>query len=123
MNAVFRKGEAITKLENYAEIVVLHLTLLVCYPQAQEAQHWKAELDAFKGILRRYNTSKTKKDNFKKEDIIDALGSVIETNEGKDYVANDMMGARKGYAVDYNEIDWSKVEASIKDFARDVLRH
>ena len=123
MNAAFRKGEAITKLENYAEIIVLQLTLLVCYPQAQEIQHWNAELEAFKGILRRYNNSKTKKDNFKKEDILDALSSVIETNAGKDYVANDIMGARKGYAIDYNEIDWSKVEASMQEFAKDVLSH
>lgn len=122
MNAAFRKGEAITKLENYAEIIVLHLTLLVCYPQAQEGQHWKAELEAFKGILKRYNNSKTKRDNFKKEDIVEALCNVIETNEAKDYVANDMMGARKGYAVDYNEIDWSRVEAAIDAFAKEIVQ-
>jgi hypothetical protein len=122
MNAAFRKSEAFARLENYAEVIVLHLTLIVCYPKAQEVKYWEIELEAFKGVLQRYNKSKTKKDNFNSDDIIDALTSIIDSNEGRDYIANDIMGARKGYAIDSHDIDWNQVEQAIKTFSKNVLR-
>ena len=85
MNAAFRKSEAFARLENYAEVIVLHLTLIICYPDSQEVSHWHAELKAFQGILQRYNNSKTKRDNFKVDDIMETLKAVIQNNDGRDY--------------------------------------
>ncbi|MBN4077440.1 hypothetical protein JYT19_00855 [Sulfobacillus acidophilus] len=122
MKSVFKRGEAITRLEHYADVIVLHLTLLICFPKAQEISHWQQELNAFKGVLQRYNNSKSKKGhNYSVEDIETALLEVIEDNEGKDYIANDIMGTKKGMDIDSHNIDWEDVEKSISSFAQAVL--
>ena len=122
MNAAFRRGEAITRLENYSDVIVLHLTLLVCFPDNQEVNHWKKEINAFVGIMKRYNKSKSPKGtNFDKKDIVRTLSDVISTNDGKDYIANDIMGQKKGMSIDSHEIDWTAVDEKIDDFALAVL--
>ena len=123
MNAAFRRGEAITRLENYSDVIVLHLTLLVCFPDNQEVNHWKKEMNAFRGIISRYNKSKSPKgSNFEVKDIIRALEDVIATNDGKDYIANDIMGQKKGLTIDSHEIDWNAVQRAIEDFAESIFQ-
>lgn len=57
MNATFRRGEALTRLENYAHVIVEHLALVVWYSDSPAKNHWDIELDA-----------------------------LIDTNEDRDYV-------------------------------------
>ena len=47
--------------------------------------HWKKEINAFKGILKRYDKVKSKaKHNFTAEDISRALNEVIEDNDDRE---------------------------------------
>ena len=123
MNAAFRRGEAITRLESYSEVIVLHLTLVTLFPDSQDVTHWNAELDAFKGLLRRYDNSKTKSGhNFSPEDVERALLDVLEGNRGKDYIIQDVMGVKKGMIVDYTQVDWGSVEKSISAFSQSLFK-
>jgi hypothetical protein len=122
MNAAFRRGEAFTRLENYAEVIVLHLTLIILFPESPDVAHWKTELEAFRGVLRRYDNAKTKSGhNFSQEDIARTLRDVIEFNEGKDYIIHDVMGVRKGLTIDYTQVAWQAVERAIEDFSHSVV--
>lgn len=122
MNAAFGRGKAIVRLEHYADVIVLHLTLLTCFPESQDVSHSQKEIKAFQGTIRRYDNAKgSRKHNFKKEDIIESLLEVIETGEGRDYIASDIMGRKKGLAIDVHDIAWDKVRESIAEFAKNVL--
>jgi hypothetical protein len=123
MNAAFRRGEAITRLESYSEVIVLHLTLVTLFPESRDVAHWDAELDAFRGLLRRYDKSKTKSGhNFSSEDVERALLEVLEGNRGKDYIIQDIMGVKKGMIIDYTQVDWSGVEKSISLFSKSLFQ-
>ena len=123
MNAAFRRGEAITRLESYAEVIVLHITMLVCFPDNQEVNHWKKELNAFCGRLRRFNKSKARHPNFKRDIIVETLADVIDSNEGKDYIVNGIIGGQKGLSIEYTDVDWDAVENKITDFADAVMEN
>ena len=122
MNAAFRRGEAFTRLENYSSVIVLYLTLISIFPDSPDQNHWRKELDAFKGVLRRYNSAKSKSGtNFTKEDIVRALSEEIDDAEKKDYLANDIIGTQKGLAIDSHAIDWMKLDGMIAAFAASVV--
>ncbi len=122
MNAAFRRGEAITRLESYSEVIVLHLTLITLFPDSRDLTHWTAELEAFAGVLRRYDKAKTKaKHNFSPEDVERALLDVLEGNRGKDYIIQDVMGVKKGIVLDYTQVDWGKVEKAITLFSKNLF--
>ncbi len=61
--AVFRRGEAITRLENYAPVVLEHLALLTWFASNPASKHWAMELRAFKTAWQRYSTGKGNKSN------------------------------------------------------------
>jgi hypothetical protein len=62
--AAFRKGEAISRLENYAYVIVEHLALVTWFPTPGALSHWNIELAAFSKALLRYDTGKGVKHNF-----------------------------------------------------------
>ena len=122
MNAAYSRGEAFVRLEHYAGVIVLYLALVAFFPDAQEVEHWKAEIRAFRSTIQRYDNAKgSRKHNFKPSDIVETLVDVMATNDQRDYIANDIMAQRKGLAVDAQSLDWTKVERSIQEFAKDLF--
>lgn len=121
MNAAFNRGKAISKIEGYAEIIVVHLTLLVCFPSSQDIPHWKNEVENFKNILRNYHRGKKGRKNFKPGDIKESLEDIIKYDEDKENIINDIIGIKKGMPLDYTTVDWVSIEKSIDVFEEDVL--
>jgi len=112
--AAFRKGEAISRLENYAYVIVEHLALVTWFPTHGALSHWNIELAAFSKALLRYDTGKGVKHNFSKEIIVDVLTSTIETNEEKDYL---LIGVESHGVPLPETVDWEALSARISAFA------
>ncbi len=117
--AAFRRGEAITRLENYATVIVEHLALTAWYPGHPAFPHWQAELNAFCTTMRRFNTAKKSKGNYTFEIIVDALMEILMSNEDKDYL---LIGVESHGVVLAPEPDWTELNKSIENFANKVLR-
>ncbi len=117
--AVFRRGEAITRLENYAHVIVEHLALVTWYPRNSATKRWKNEINAFLKSLERYNTAKGKKNNFTTHLTVDALRDTIATNEEKDYL---LIGVESHGVKLPKEPDCKILDNSIKDFAKHLLK-
>lgn len=118
--AAFRRGEALTRLENYAPVIVEHLALAAWYPSHPANSHWKVELAAFKKTIIRYNTSKGKKPNFTRELVIDALQPFIDTDEERDYL---LIGV-ESHGVTLNEHpNWADLQTAIEKFAAEIAKN
>ncbi len=116
--AAFRRGEAITRLENYAHVLVEHLALVTWYPAHTAHQHWQAELAAFRKALQRYNTGKGSKSNFTLEIVIETLMDVLATHEEQDYL---LIGVEAHGVALPSEPDWQASHSKIQEFARQVV--
>ncbi|HXW53995.1 MAG TPA: hypothetical protein VEL47_07810 [Myxococcota bacterium] len=117
--AAFRRGEAITRLENYAPVIVEHLALVTWYPNHSPAKHWQSELDAFTKALTRYNTGKGNKHNFTAEIIVETLMDVLSTNEERDYV---LIGVESHGVVIPDQPDWDGLDKKLREFALNVVK-
>ena len=118
MNAAFRRGEAITRLENYACVILEHLALATWFPEHSARNHWDIELKAFNIGLTRYNKGKGRKPNYTTTIIVDTLTDFIETNDEKDYLLVDIES--HGVKAPENP-DWKALKHAINSFAEDVV--
>ena len=118
MNAAFRRGEAVTRLENYACVILEHLALVTWFPDNSAKNHWDVELKAFKKALIRYNSSKGKKPNYTTALIVDTLSDFYETNDDKDYLLVDI----ESHGVKAPEDpDWKSFDQAVANFAKGVV--
>ena len=117
--AAFGRGEAITKLENYAQVIVEHLALLAWYPDNPAKTHWEVEVRAFRTTLKRYDKGKKRAHNFAVDDIVETLEEQYLDNDGKDGV----LIAIEGHGVQApREPDWSLVDQAVRSFAESVVK-
>lgn len=120
MNAVaFRRGEAITRLENYAPVIVEHLALVAWYPTHTSCKHWQTELAAFQTALSRYNTGKGNKFNFTLDVVRITLMDILSTNEERDYV---LIGVEAHGVALPSSPDWEVLHKSIDEFSSFLTR-
>ena len=118
MNATFHRGEAISKLENYATVIVEHLALITWFFDNGAVKHWQIEISAFITTLQRYDHAKKRNHNFKQEDIVEILQDQISTNEDKESI---LIGI-EGHGVKAPlKPDWGKLEETFTNFAKRVL--
>jgi len=117
--AAFRRGDAITRLENYAPVIVEHLALVAWFPTHTANNHWQAELRGFLGALKRYDSAKSGRHNFTKEIVIMTLMDMIRTEDERDYV---LIGVESHGGSVPSEPDWDLVYKSIEDFALKLVK-
>lgn len=118
--AAFRRGDAITRLENYAPVIVEHLALVNWYPKHTAHNHWQAELRGFSGALKRYDSAKSGRHNFTKEIVVMTLMDIVSTEDERDYV---LIGVEAhGGSIPSNP-DWHLVYKAIEDFASQLVKN
>ena len=118
MNAAFRRGDAITRLENYAPVLVERLALITWFPKNRAISHWKQELKAWEKMFQKYNTSNMKKGNYTKRLIKDALEFIIATDQDKDHVI--IAVESHGVSVP-DKADWPALKRAFIKFAESLL--
>jgi hypothetical protein len=117
MNA-FRRGHAITGLEELAFIISQHLVLLTAFPENQAARHWLAEVDAFEGTLRRWDKGKKGARNYTPEIVKDALLQILEDEDQQELLE----GAVEAKGLNIEAIDWDKAVQAAQEFSRKVCK-
>lgn len=118
MNTAFRRGDAITRLENYASVIVEHLALVSWFPNHSAHKHWQAEIRGFLGALKRYDTAKSGRHNFTREIVIVTLMDIVQTEDERDYV---LIGVESHGGKAPSEPDWDSVYKAIENFASQLV--
>ena len=117
-SAAFRRAEALENLESYARVIVIHLALLVWFPDNSATKHWQAEIDAFLKTLRRYDNAKKRAHNFSHDVIVETLEDEIIDNNSRDAI----LIAVEGHGVMAPENpDFKAVSVAISNFADGII--
>lgn len=118
MNAAFRRSEALERLENFAEVVVEHLALVTWFPTHRAKNHWNAEIQAFLKRLRKFDNGKDSRKNFTEFLIVDALNSILDTNQSRDYL---IVSVESHGVVAPEDPDWESLKKAVVIFAKQVM--
>lgn len=115
MNA-FRRGHAITGLEELSFVICLHLVLAESFHENQSVKHWRGEITAFEGTLRQWDKGKKGAKNYTPEIIYDALSLVLSDDDQQELIE----GAVEAKGLSPENIAWEKAMEAGREFARKV---
>lgn len=117
-SAAFRRGEAFSRLDSYAPVIVEHLALITWFPEHSARKHWNAEILAFQKTLKRYDNAKKREHNFRVEDIIEALEDCIADGDDKDSI---LIGIEGHDVTAPDNPNWFLLQVKFKEFAELIV--
>lgn len=116
MNAM-RRSDAVQTLEAMAWIIAVHAVLVASYPENQDANHWRGELNGFVKTLRRYHKGKGGRKNYTMDMLTDELFAALAENDENEAIA--MHIEEKG--LDPDLINWQCAKDVLVQFGLNVL--
>jgi hypothetical protein len=116
MNA-FRRGHAITGLEELSLVICMHIVLAVSFPNHEACPHWSGELDGFVKTLQRWNRGKKNAKNYTAEIITDALNGILLDGDEQELIE----GHVEAKGLNPEHLDFKKASEFAIVFAKNVI--
>ena len=117
MNA-FRRGHAITGLEDLSLVICFYLCLVASLPDNQACAHWQDELDGHTKTLRRWNKGKGWRQNYSLLIIEEAFDAILTDDDRLELIA----AAFESKGFDPEKIDIKATRVKAVEFAINVVK-